>query len=55
MSNFEFFCDYFLRDIMGIKNPDYVARMLFITNYLMPRNSLYRRRGRRSSRRHRIV
>jgi len=47
MSDIDSFYDFLLKDIVGDKNPDYVTRMFFITNYLMSRNRLYRRRRRR--------
>ncbi|MDW8034114.1 MAG: hypothetical protein RMI79_04160 [Nitrososphaerota archaeon] len=42
MSDFESFYDEFLRDVVGIKNPDYTTRMFFIVNYLMSQNNCYR-------------
>jgi len=46
----EKFAEDFLKKIVGIKNPDYATKMLFITRYLMPSHRCRRRRTRRSFR-----
>ncbi|MEM2941184.1 MAG: hypothetical protein QW304_06515 [Thermoproteota archaeon] len=47
MSAAEEFAEEFLRDVAGVENPDYVTKMMFISNYMMSRDNRRRRRKKR--------
>jgi len=47
------FYDKFLRDIIGIRKPDYLTKMFYLVNILMPQTSYHRKRKRKSRKRHR--
>ncbi|MGC8831540.1 MAG: hypothetical protein ACP5PQ_03050 [Thermoproteota archaeon] len=51
VSTVEEFAEEFLRDVAGIKNPDYATRMLFISSCLMARDDRRRSRKIRKKRR----
>jgi hypothetical protein len=47
------FYDEFLRDIIGIRRPDYLTKMFYLYNILMPQTSYRQKRKRKSRKRRR--